>query len=65
MFLKQKSIMIMTILNAKELMSINEDDYNLIIINDAFNSNYIECESKGHKDKHYELKNMLMSSGHI
>ena len=32
-------------------LSIDEDYYKLIITNDAFNSNYIENESKGDKDK--------------
>ena len=32
-------------------LSIDEDYYKPIVTNDAFNSNYIEYESKGDKDK--------------
>ena len=32
-------------------MSIREDYYKPIIVNDAFNNNYIQYESKGDKDK--------------
>ena len=32
-------------------LSINEDYYKSIIVNDAFNNNYIQYESKGDKDK--------------
>ena len=37
-------------------MSIDEDYYEPIIINSAFNSNYIEYESKGDKDKTSSIK---------
>ena len=46
-------------------MSIDEDYYKPIIINSAFNSNYIEYESKGDKDKLYQLNNILILSDHI
>ena len=36
----------MTILNTKEYLSIDEDFYKPVIINDAFNRNYIECGIK-------------------
>ena len=35
----------MTILNTKEYLSIDEDFYKPVIINGAFNRNYIECGS--------------------
>ena len=39
--------------NVKELfdLQIDEDYYKPIITNGAFNNNYIQCESKGNKDK--------------
>ena len=44
--------------NAENLsgLSINEDYYKPIIINDAFNNNYIEYESKGDKEKALSIK---------
>ena len=39
--------------------SINEDYYKPIITKSAFNSNYIEYESKGDKDKNEWLKGYL------
>ena len=40
-------------------LSIDEDYYKPIISNDAFNSNYIEYESKGDKDKTLSIKEYL------
>ena len=40
-------------------LSIDEDYYKPIITNDAFNSNYIEYESKGDKDKTLSIKEYL------
>ena len=40
-------------------LSIDEDYYKPIIINNAFNSNYIEYEIKGDKDKTLSVKENL------
>ena len=40
-------------------LSINEDYYESIKTNDAFNSNYIEYESKGDKNKTLSIKEYL------
>ena len=40
-------------------LSIDEDYYKPIKSNDAFNSNYIEYESKGNKDKTLSIKEYL------
>ena len=40
-------------------MSTNKDYYKLIKTNDAFNSNYIEYESKGDKNKTLSIKEYL------
>ena len=40
-------------------LSINEDYYKPIIINDAFNSNYIQYESKRDEDKISSIKEYL------
>ena len=40
-------------------LSIDEDYYELIKTNDAFNSNYIEYESKGDKNKTLSIKEYL------
>ena len=49
----------MTILNTKEYLSIDEDFYKPVIINDAFNRNYIECGIKWGKDKTLSNKEYL------
>ena len=40
-------------------LSIDEDYYKPVIINDAFNRNYIKYESKGNKDKILSFKEYL------
>ena len=40
-------------------MSIDEDYYKPIKANDAFNSSYIECESKGERNKILSIKEYL------
>ena len=40
-------------------MPTNEDYYKLIKTNDAFNSNYIEYENKGDKNKTLSIKEYL------
>ena len=40
-------------------MSITEDFYKPIIVNDTFNNNYIQYESKGDKDKILKLNEYL------
>ena len=47
--------------NIKDLfdLSIDEDYYRPIIANGAFNSSYIQYESKGEKEKIYQQKNIL------
>ena len=40
-------------------LSIDEDYYKPIIINDAFNSNYVEYKSKGDKDKILSIKEYI------
>ena len=49
----------------KDLLELDEDYYKPIKTKSAFNSNYIEYESKGVKDKNYRLKNILILSDHI
>ena len=46
-------------------LSVDEDDYKPIRINSAFNSNSIEYEKKGDKDKILSIKNILIWSNHI
>ena len=41
-------------------MSIDEDYYKPIKTNDAFNSSYIEYESKGNKNKTLSIKKYLI-----
>ena len=41
-------------------LSVDENYCKQIIINSAFNSNYIEHESKGDKNKIYQLNNILI-----
>ena len=46
-------------------LSIDEDYYKPLIINNAFNSNYIEYESEGDKDKPLSVKENLNIKYHI
>ena len=45
--------------------SFEEDYYKLIRNSIAFNSNYIEYESNGDKDKMLQLNNILIKLNHI
>ena len=40
-------------------LSISEDYYKPIVVNNAFNNNYIKCESKGDKDKILTIREYL------
>ena len=46
-------------------ININKDYYEPIKNTNAFNSNYIEYERNGDKNKVYQLKNILIWSEHI
>ena len=41
-------------------LSIDEDYYKPVRTNDAFNSNHVEYKSKGHENKTFQLKNILI-----
>ena len=46
-------------------LPIDEDYYKPIITKGTFNSNYIQYESMGNKDKIYRLENILIGLNHI
>ena len=43
--------------------NINKDYFKAVKTDDAFDHNYIEYESKGDENKHYQLKNILKKLG--
>ena len=42
-----------------------ENSYKSATVNNFWSKNYIEHESKGETNKHYQLKNILIKSDHI